>query len=279
MATLEEIEAKLGVAKAYYIKQANAELLIYKKGACGHIKKLVPLKRIIRGLTFQINAQVNDDNTEALYECLLNIIAGVSGSYIPDPSVQIPGQTTIVVNQVVGYNINKYPFVTTDLSPIAIFDNYHELYYPLYGNDPVLAMYVTSPDYTGEEQTPPIITFSTPGDSSSDIVSIRYEFPIGTVGELQMSGKAPNSGGTGSGGSGNAPIPPLTYTQANLLNAGSIDEPNWYLPLSLPAGRIPYFVTIDGISDSSKYIDLNTSPIKVFGFANNDPQTIKVYIN
>lgn len=279
MATLEEIEAKLGVAKAYYIKQSAAELLIYKKGGCGNIKKLAPLKRLIRCLTYQINASVNDANTESLYECLLNAISGVTGNYVLDPTVQIPGQTTVVISQVVGYNINKYPFVTTDISPIAIFDNYHELYYPLYGNDPVLAMYVTTPDYAGDEQTSPIITFATPGDSSTDIVSIRYEYPIGTAGELQMSGKAPNSNGTGSGGSGNTPIPPLTYTQANLLNAGTVDEPNWYLPLSLPTGRIPYFVTVNGINDSSRYIDLNSNPIKVFGFANNDAQTIKVYIN
>lgn len=276
MLTIQTISDKVNLAKAYYLEQLAAIYTKMKNG-CGDTHKIQPLKRLIRALTFDIEAELVDDTTIINYNCLLKLLQGFSGAYVIDPEVVIPGQTTIVLSQVVGYNINKYPFVTTDGAPTAIFDNYHELYYPLYGNDPVLAMYVTAPDYSGEEQTPPIITFSTPGDSSSNIASIQYNFPIGTAGELQMSGKAPNSDGSGSGGSGGGGSTVLIYSQANLQNAGTVDNPNWYLPLTLPVGKNPVFVTVNGISIITEF-DTTFTPNRLWGFSNNDTQVIKVTI-
>lgn len=280
MPTLNDISVSVDIAKAYSLKKIALELVKFQDGGCGDLSKLDTLKRIIRALTFQINSNVNDDSTQSLYECLLTAIAGFTGTYTRDPEVQIPGQTVITVMQVVGYNINKYPFATHDDTPTVIFDNYQSLYYPLYGNNPVLAMYIKTPDYSGEEQTPPIITFVIPGDDTSGIDSIRYEFAVGTTGEFQMSGKAPGSGSTGvipPGGGGVVTIP-LTFTQANLQNAGTIDEPNWYLPLMLPAGKIVLQVSINNVVYSQPYIDLTSNPIRVFDFSNNDAQTIKVTI-
>lgn len=233
----------------------------------------------LHGLQYQNNrGDYTSSTTVTIYNRLLSLIGIDTNIYSLDPNFQNPSTTIINPVAVVGYNINKYPFSTTDLSPMALFDNYHELYYPLYGNDPVLAMYVITPDYSGEEQTPPVITFATPVDSGTDIVSIQYNFPIGTAGELQMSGKAPNSGGSGSGGSGGSSgATVLTYSQINLQNAGTVDEPNWYLPINLPSGKNPVFVVVNGISIPSE-LDINISPNRLYGFANNDTQVIKVTI-
>lgn len=281
MATLEEIEVKVGIAKAYYMKQLAAELLIYKKGGCGSVKKLEGLKRIIKGLTFQIRANVNDANTESLYECLLNIIAGVTGSYIPDPAVQIPGQTVIVVKQVVSANDLKIPFSTTGGLPFVL-SNYHSVHYPLYGDNPSLEIFIKYDDpvnvgqfvYVEDTGTVPYITY-VGDDPTQNITDITYYFPYDTVGYLSIRGVAPGSSDSGSGSGGSGVLPDLIFTQLDLRYDASVDD--WYLPLILPVGRKPVFTTVDD-REASPQLDLTFASPRFYGFGNNNPQTIKITI-
>lgn len=281
MPTQQQVQTTIQSAQYKLATLTQRNLTLILNGGIAIKENFINYFRLnLHGLQYQNELlDYTSSTTVIIYNRLLGLIGIDTNVYSPDPDYQNPTNPINNIVTVVGYNINKYRFETTDLSPTAIFDNYHELYYPLYGNNPVLALYTENSDYIGEEQTPPIITFATPGDAGTDIVSIRYEFGIGTMGELQMSGKAPSSGGSGSGSSGSGGgTTELTYSQANLINAGTVDEPNWYLPLILPLGKIPIFVTVDGISDGSRWIDLNTNPIKIFGFANNDAQVIKVTI-
>jgi|SRR6185312_13866116 len=90
--TLNDVSTALGNAKLYYISQLAQQRLLMLKGR-GCVNSLIPIPRLIRGLSFQYNAGVLDDRTNALYTCLLKAIAGFTGNYMPDPNVVIPGTT------------------------------------------------------------------------------------------------------------------------------------------------------------------------------------------
>lgn len=94
--TTNDISTALGSAKLYYINQLARQLPLMQKGV-GTVRPLVALQRLIRGLTFQLNANVIDDTTDALYSCLTGAIAGFTGNYIPNPDVIITGQSIIVI--------------------------------------------------------------------------------------------------------------------------------------------------------------------------------------
>lgn len=272
MPDLTTIQDKINQGKLYYIEQAT-EILTKMKQGYGDTKPLRSLGDIIQALSFQVDAELNSDTTVSLYYCLIKILAGFSGTYVLDPNVVIPGQTTIVLQQVVGYNSNKIFFDTTNENPSWILSDYHTLYYPLYGNNPSLAIYNNQGQYVGDEQTPPTIVYQD-NNPSLDILSITYDYPVGTAGFILISGVAPNSGGSGTGGGGGATVTTLTFSQADLLDAGG---GNWYLPLNIGVNQNPIFTTVDDESISTTY-DKNPTPHRLYGFANNSTQVIKVTI-
>jgi len=77
-----------------------------------------------------------------------------------------------------------------------------------------------------------------------------------------------------------APIQ-IVRTQNNLIDAGG---GNWYLPFvdnngnPFPSGAVPIFIEIDGIQLNGYTLDTSTIPARIYGFPNNDPQTIVVTI-
>lgn len=97
MPTLNDISAAVDVAKVYSLKKTAEELVKFQDGGCGDLSKVSNIDYLILALTFQINANVNDENTQSLYECLLKAISGATGTYTRDPSVQIPGQTIVYI--------------------------------------------------------------------------------------------------------------------------------------------------------------------------------------
>lgn len=78
-----------------------------------------------------------------------------------------------------------------------------------------------------------------------------------------------------------APIQ-IVRTQNNLIDAGG---GNWYLPFvdnngnPFPSGAVPIFIEINGVQLNGYTLDTSTIPARIYGFPNNDPQTIVVTIN
>lgn len=280
MPDLTTIQTKVNIGKAYYMQLLATQLANLKKGY-GSITPLLPLKRIIQALTFQLDVEINDSNTTSLYNCLIKALGGFSGNYVLDPDVIIPGQTTVVIQQVVGYNEAKIPFVVTESNPIILLDNYHELFYSLYGNNPDLALYdQQGQPLVGDQSTVPTIIYEN-DDYTSNILSISWSYPpipdVTITGYVRIAGIAPNSGGSGSGG-GSSPYQPttLTYSEADLIEDG-IGSGNWYLPLTLIGSRVPVLVLSNGSSFDGNF-RTDCSPPRYYGFANNDTQVIKVTI-
>lgn len=203
------------------------------------------------------------------YSCLCDFV-GIYGAGNIDPNAQIPGQTTVTVNVLQNLNNDQLPINTTNDNPQFILSNYHANYYPLYGNNPFLAPYINAGGFnTGDEQTPPIITRVDPNDPTSDITQILFDYPVATLGYLNISGIGNISTGSPSSGGGVVPIT-FTYTQADLL----LDEfGGYYLQLVLPGTKRPYYASLNGISIPINY-DKNTQ--RFSGFANNNTCVIEI---
>jgi len=73
---------------------------------------------------------------------------------------------------------------------------------------------------------------------------------------------------------GYTPPSPLSFTQADLINGGTEDEPNYYLPFSA-TGVVPSLITVNGVSIAYT-VESGYTPPRIYGFANNDTQTIIV---
>lgn len=118
--TLETVEEKVDLARAYYLELTDYDRTQLAGGYCAqYTQKLTCLNRLIRALTWDIDGEYNTDNTQRLYDLLCVQISAYSGSVLPnDPSVVIPGQTIVVlpgdveVTEVVfpGDGIDTYTF-------------------------------------------------------------------------------------------------------------------------------------------------------------------------
>lgn len=141
-------------------------------------------KKYIKGLTFQYDmAQYDTTQTISLYECL-NTMIGINPSMaVVNPNYQ-SDNTTIIVDGEVGtiFNSNKIPFTNT--TSVGLL-NYNIAYKSIYGNNPILSIYVTG--YTQDEQTPPTITYQD-NDITKDILSITWDYPLPVSGYIQISG-------------------------------------------------------------------------------------------
>jgi len=261
------------LAKAFVAQEAVGNFYNYWD-------KSVYISELVEGLSNQYGkADYYSTTTINIYNKLGGQLgmAFIDGASL-DPNAQPIGQIISVnVPVVIGYNQGKIPFTSTEISPAVELTDYHNQYYPLYGNNPTLGLYDNQGTFIGDEQTPPQITYNTPGDASTDIVSILWDLPpisgVTTTGYVQISGAAPVQ----SGSSGSGSTITLTFTQASLVNGGTVDEPNWYLPLTLPTNKNPVYVTINGVGQAMQY-DKNFVPPRLWGFANNDTQTIIISV-
>jgi hypothetical protein len=173
-----------------------------------------------------------------------------------------------IANRVVYFNSDKIPFVTTDDSPSLVLDNYHDNYYPLYGNNPWLFIYdLPGGPAQGDFGAVPNITYED-DDETKDILSISFDFSRGTNGFLQISGQVPFG------------IPPttgpvdLTFTASNLLDDGF---GSLYLPNALLVNRRPILTMSNGKSVNTQY-DKSVTPAGLYGFDTSTPQDIIVTV-
>ncbi len=241
--------------------------------------KVVYISGLVEGLS---NQYAIGDYVSTTTLNIYNKLGGILGmQYIDgatlDPNAQPIGQIiSIDVPVVLGYNQGQIPFISTEISPAVELLNYHEQYYPLYGNNPVLGLYDDqgSALFVGDEQTAPQVLRTVPSNPTSDIISILWDLPpitdMTTTGYVQISGASPVQ----SGGSGSSGTISLSFTQASLLGN---DDDGWYLPLTLPTNRVPVYLSSNGITLPVAY-DTNFSPARLTGFANNETQTIIVKV-
>lgn len=188
-----------------------------------------------------------------------------------NPNIQSPGTTIVTIPVLLGYNSDKLAFETTGDSPQLILANYDVLYASLYGNNPILAIYDNQGQYIVDEQTPPIIEYLD-NDPSKKILSITWDYGVATSGYIQISGVSP-SAATGNPTNNNSAVE-LPFSQDDLLDAGG---GNWYLPLVLASTKVPIYTQVNGISISVTY-DKSNVPARLYGFANNETQSIIVTV-
>lgn len=187
-----------------------------------------------------------------------------------NPNAQIPGQIIVTVPVVQNYNSGTIPFSTS-----GTFVLNYSGYASLYGNNPTLAIYTIQGGIEQEdEQTAPIITRTGAG-INSPISTITLDYPIPTVGYILIGGFVPCAAGGGGSGGGGGSVP-FNFTEVDLLfDAGTAQ---WYLPLSLPVGKNPFYVSVNGESISTTY-DTNFTPTRLYSFADNTvPQIIVVNV-
>lgn len=227
----------------------------------------------LRGLIYQDSiSDYTSSVTTTIYDRINGFVGIPYGAQL-DPNFQgDSGGTPPTIVLLAGYNSNKIEFTTTDGSPQFILSDYANSYYPLYGNNPEIQVYLDQSAFDGDYQTAPQITYSTPGDPTTNITQILWDYPVGVSGYLQISGIAPGSQQSGGGSGSGAQT--LQFNEGNLLDAGG---GNWYLPLSVEP-RLPFAVLSNGVAISTTYDD-TTSPARLYGFANDDsPQIIKVRV-
>lgn len=143
----------------------------------------------INGLSFQINRpDYTSDTTITIYNRLCGLIGVDTTANTIDPNYQAPNTTLIVVDSGgTTVNSNKIPFTnTTNVSLL----NYKVNYKHLYGNNPTINVYLDG--YVEDVATPPTITYETPGDITSDITSITWDYPVAVSGYIQIIGSPAN---------------------------------------------------------------------------------------
>lgn len=120
MATFEQIQTQIELGWAYYVEQLE---VIRAKKADGCFTcdtgSLTCLSSAIMALEYDVEVQNNTDLTTSTYNLLLSILSNFTGSFTPDPSVQIPGitivdnSTTVVAQTAVvtpGDGVSSYTF-------------------------------------------------------------------------------------------------------------------------------------------------------------------------
>ena len=96
MATLAEIQTQIELGWRYYVEQLEAIRLEMVSGCfvCT-TAELTCLSSTILVLEYEVETENNTDLTTRTYDLLLHILSGFSGSFVADPTVQIPGLTIL----------------------------------------------------------------------------------------------------------------------------------------------------------------------------------------
>lgn len=199
------------------------------------------------------------------YACLQAFI-GQYGAGAIDPNAQNPG-TTINVNNLVNFNQTKIVF--SNVTSLTL-SNYNTVYAPFYGNDPILGI-VLDTEF-GDFQYIPVYTYAIPGNASSAITAITYNFVTAVSGYLSISGPGQLTGSGGASGG----VVVYTFNQGSLM----LDVPNnqYYLELPLPVGKTVGAVTDNSVSQSCTY-DTTFSPGRLYAFAPSSvTQVISVWV-
>lgn len=189
MATTDAINATIPFAQAYYLELLDQDTALLELGGSPvNTEKLTCIKRLIKALGWDLDIEVNDDVTTNIFELLLKAIFPYNGNaVIVDPSVLIPGRTDVTVI-VAGSTINSdmIPF-NNEIPALLAYDT---TYKHLYGNNPIVNIYVTG--FTQEEQTPANKNYQD-NDPTKDLLSITWDFPFPVSGFIQIYGSPPST--------------------------------------------------------------------------------------
>lgn len=191
MVDLNTISDSIEIAKAYYVQLLNADLQLLYKGCCSkNSGTLTVLNRLFRALASDVNGGFNDAVTQKLYNCLLKISSPYNGVGLPfDPEVIIPGYVKPPVTIIQQLNAAKIPFATTDEDPILTLANYQTNYAPSYGNNPIINLYQDSGvPFPKDLQVPDTWNYQD-ADPAKNLLSVTWDFPIGTTGYIQIYGQ------------------------------------------------------------------------------------------
>lgn len=197
MATIIQISNSLLIAKAYYVQLLDQDTTALQGGfPVRNRQKIECLKKLIYSLTWDLDVNVNDATTTAVYELLLNEIFSFTGQgVVVDPNVIIPGNTIIVVGTSTPFNQSQ-PIFFTNQTEVTLA-NYQTAYRPLYGNQPILVVFTVQdvmgqPVWTEDTATVPTITYVN-NDPTKDILYITWTYGTPTSGFIQISGLKPTS--------------------------------------------------------------------------------------
>lgn len=144
--------------------------------------------RNIKALSFLYDIEDYTSSTAiSLYNCLNKQIGIDTTVNTIDPNYQAPN-TTIIINAGSG-NVSSEPIYFTNQTVVTI-TSYQAVYAPLFGNNPVLQLYIAVGDgsYAQDVSTAPIITYVVSGDPTSGISTISWGFGIPTSGYIQILG-------------------------------------------------------------------------------------------
>lgn len=172
-----------------------------------------------------------------------------------------------IANRVVNFNSDRVSFTTTDDVPFLLLDNYHDNYYPLYGNNPFLFVYdAVNGQAIGDFGIVPQISY-VDDDPEGDISSVLFDFSRGISGYLQISGEVP------TGVVSTTAAIDMTFSASNLLDDGQGGK---YLPNSLLVSKRPLLAMSNGNEVHTNYS--KNSPAGLYGFDVSSPQTIIVTV-
>jgi|SRR5579863_8853435 len=192
MASVDQIAAAIAIGQGYFIQIQDFNTNALKFGFPTKFnERLVCLKRLMRALQWDINEQINDATTTAIYELLLDETAAYNGTgVVYNPNVIIPGQTVIVQTSGNFTQSGRIPFGPT---PLLVIDNWSTNYYPTYGDNPEIQIFVGDNinGYQQDEQTAPVPVYPA-NDITQPLQSISWNFTIPTSGYYIISGKKPS---------------------------------------------------------------------------------------
>lgn len=138
----------------------------------------------LAGMTYQYNNALYISPTSVTIYNRLNYMIGIPQDATVDPNFVNP-TTTIIIDGSAGTIINsaKIPFVNT--TSIGLY-TYNISYKNIYGNNPSVSFWLD--DMTQDTTTPPTITYATPGDITSEITQIVWDYALPVSGYIQISG-------------------------------------------------------------------------------------------
>ncbi len=192
MPTLQQITDKIVRGQ---LLQANLTLTSIKNEGVGddfnNWNRIVCIDQLVEGLETQVSIM---DYTSSITVNIYNRLSGQIGlQFIDgatfDPNAQQSPGVIYINNQAQIFNVQKYPFN----AQVVTFTSWKINYYPLFGNDPEISIFILNAGgtYSEDKGTTPTYTYTVPGNPLSDIVSIEWDFGIVQQGYIQVSGIQP----------------------------------------------------------------------------------------
>lgn len=137
---------------------------------------------------FRMGDYVSDDAV-LFYNQLLGIAGTNHSDATIDPNAQIPN---IIINvNTMGSNVNSTTIPFTNQTTISI-TGYQSTYYPSYGNNPVVSMWIANGDGSYNEDTGNVPTIVR--DGSGNIQSITWgAYPVNVSGYVSLLGVQPTT--------------------------------------------------------------------------------------